>query len=46
MSAHNSNGRRPDYDAIVVGAGATLVAVGEDGAPRPLTDAEREALQR
>ena len=32
--------------ALVVSAGATVVAAGEDGAPRPLTDAEREALQR
>jgi phytoene dehydrogenase-like protein len=32
--------------ARVVSAGATVVATGEDGAPRPLTDAEREALRR
>jgi AcrR family transcriptional regulator/acyl-CoA thioesterase FadM len=32
--------------ALVVSAGATVVATGEDGAPRPLTDTEREALQR
>jgi AcrR family transcriptional regulator/acyl-CoA thioesterase FadM len=32
--------------ALVVSAGATVVASGEDGAPRPLTDAEREALRR
>jgi AcrR family transcriptional regulator/acyl-CoA thioesterase FadM len=32
--------------ALVVSAGATVVAAGEDGAPRPLTDTEREALQR
>ena len=32
--------------ALVVSAGATVVAAGEDGAPRPLTDIEREALQR
>lgn len=32
--------------ALVVSAGATVVATGEDGAPRPLTGPEREALQR
>jgi acyl-CoA thioesterase FadM len=32
--------------ALVVNAGATVVATGEDGAPRPLTDPEREALAR
>jgi hypothetical protein len=32
--------------ALVVTAGATVVAAGEDGTPRPLTDAERAALQR
>jgi AcrR family transcriptional regulator/acyl-CoA thioesterase FadM len=32
--------------ALVVSAGATVVAAGEDGAPRPLTDPEREALAR
>jgi acyl-CoA thioesterase FadM len=32
--------------ALVVHAGATVVAAGEDGAPRPLTDPEREALAR
>jgi AcrR family transcriptional regulator/acyl-CoA thioesterase FadM len=32
--------------ALVVCAGATVVAAGEDGAPRPLTDPEREALAR
>jgi AcrR family transcriptional regulator/acyl-CoA thioesterase FadM len=32
--------------ALVVSAGATVVAAGEDGAPRPLTDTQREALQR
>jgi AcrR family transcriptional regulator/acyl-CoA thioesterase FadM len=32
--------------ALVVSAGATVVAAGEDGAPRPLTDPEREALSR
>jgi len=32
--------------ALVVSAGATVVAAGEDGAPRPLTDIEREALQQ
>jgi AcrR family transcriptional regulator/acyl-CoA thioesterase FadM len=32
--------------ALVVSAGATVVAAGEDGAPRPLTEAEREALLR
>jgi hypothetical protein len=32
--------------ALVVSAGATVVAAGEDGAPRPLTDLEREALSR
>jgi AcrR family transcriptional regulator/acyl-CoA thioesterase FadM len=32
--------------ALVVSAGATVVAAGEDGAPRPLTDTEREALLR
>jgi AcrR family transcriptional regulator/acyl-CoA thioesterase FadM len=32
--------------ALVVSAGATVVAAGEDGAPRPLTDPEREALLR
>jgi AcrR family transcriptional regulator/acyl-CoA thioesterase FadM len=32
--------------ALVVSAGATVVAAGEDGAPRPLTEIEREALQR
>ncbi|HEX5899867.1 MAG TPA: TetR family transcriptional regulator C-terminal domain-containing protein [Solirubrobacteraceae bacterium] len=32
--------------ALVVSAGATVVATGEDGAPRPLTDTEREALRR
>jgi len=30
----------------VVSAGATVVATGEDGTPRPLTDPEREALAR
>ena len=32
--------------ALVVSAAATVVAAGEDGAPRPLTDPEREALAR
>ena len=32
--------------ALVVSAGATVVASGEDGAPRTLTDTEREALRR
>jgi hypothetical protein len=32
--------------ALVVSAAATVVAAGEDGAPRPLTDAERAALAR
>jgi AcrR family transcriptional regulator/acyl-CoA thioesterase FadM len=32
--------------ALVVSAGATVVATGEDGAPRPLTQTEREALLR
>jgi hypothetical protein len=32
--------------ALVVSAGATVFAAGEDGAPRPLTDTEREALRR
>ena len=32
--------------ALVVSAGATVVAAGEDGAPRPLTDPERGALAR
>ena len=32
--------------APVISAGATVVAAGEDGTPRPLTDPEREALQR
>ena len=32
--------------ALVVSAGATVVATGEDGAPRPLTEAERQALRR
>ena len=32
--------------ALVVSAGATVVATGEDGAPRPLTDTERAALRR
>ena len=32
--------------ALVVSAGATMVATDEDGAPRALTDAEREALLR
>jgi AcrR family transcriptional regulator/acyl-CoA thioesterase FadM len=32
--------------ALVVSAGATVVATGEDGTPRPLTDPEREALAR
>ena len=32
--------------ALVVSAGATVVMAGEDGTPRPLTDAEREALAR
>jgi AcrR family transcriptional regulator/acyl-CoA thioesterase FadM len=32
--------------ALVVSAGATVVATGEDGAPRPFTDTEREALLR
>jgi AcrR family transcriptional regulator len=32
--------------ALVVSAGATVVAAGEDGAPRPLTGPEREALAR
>jgi acyl-CoA thioesterase FadM len=32
--------------ALVVDAGATIVASGEDGTPRPLTDTEREALRR
>jgi AcrR family transcriptional regulator/acyl-CoA thioesterase FadM len=32
--------------ALVVSAGATVVAAGEDGTPRPLTGPEREALQR
>ena len=32
--------------ALVVSAGTALVAIDEDGAPRTLTDAEREALLR
>jgi acyl-CoA thioesterase FadM len=32
--------------ALVVSAGAAVVAIDEDGAPRTLTDAEREALLR
>jgi acyl-CoA thioesterase FadM len=32
--------------ALVVIAGATLIATGEDGAPRPLTDHERDGLMR
>ena len=32
--------------ALVVSAGATVVATGADGAPRALTPAEREALLR
>ena len=32
--------------ALVVSAGATVVAIGEDGAPRPSTETEREALLR
>ena len=32
--------------ALVLSAGATVVATGEDGAPRPLTDTERAALRR
>jgi len=32
--------------ALVVSAGATVIATGPDAAPRPLTQTEREALLR
>ena len=40
FSAKTTDGTR------VVSAGATVVAYGEDGAPRAFTEAEREALRR